>query len=520
LDQETPAKTEAAAQSIQFDLSLAYKNMLSRIHPQGLKLIHLVLFATRPLTLEGLRIACAIEDGMTDLDTKRQLPYPSVIDRALGLLVVDSDGQTVRFTHLTVKDYLLKHNYFPEGHSFLARICLTFLNFTTFSGEADRGRLLRGGDLYPFSKYAAFEWGHHVREAWHDLEQRGITLDPGWFVSKRFQQLRYLRATYHTGDTLLSSSSSPLHEACFFGLKSSVIQLLGLGQNINGCSNHRKVTPLHYAVRRNRLTVVQALLDHPDVDVNTQDAWRATPLHDASSEWHGHTNVAGLLLGHHSIQVNLRDQDGRTPLYHAAKADHLDIAQMLLKHPSINVNLADNANWTPLAIATVKGHTGIVRLLLSPNDGGVTACRSIDVNAADERERLTPLHHASKAGHTDIVQALFQQPSLEINAQDRFGWTALTHAVRNRHNDIVKALLQHSDLDVNHLDEWGRTPLTYAVEQGDAEIVQLLLDHNSSIPASRVGEPGFWESASYKYVLRLPPDLRIHLGIKLSPSFP
>jgi hypothetical protein len=90
LAQETPAKGEAAAQSIKIDLSLAYKKMLSCIHPQDLKLPHWVLFVTRPLRLQEPRFAFAIEEGMTDSDTKRQLPFPSFIDWALGLLVVDS----------------------------------------------------------------------------------------------------------------------------------------------------------------------------------------------------------------------------------------------------------------------------------------------------------------------------------------------------------------------------------------------------------------------------------------------
>jgi hypothetical protein len=124
LNQETPANAVAAAtQSTKNDLSQTYENMLSRISSQGIKLLHWVLFATRLLTVEELRFAVAIEEGRTDLDIRRQLPFPSLIDSTLGLLVVDSVEKTVRFAHLTAKDYLVEHTsrYFANRHSLLAK---------------------------------------------------------------------------------------------------------------------------------------------------------------------------------------------------------------------------------------------------------------------------------------------------------------------------------------------------------------------------------------------------------------
>jgi hypothetical protein len=124
LNQETPANAVAAAtQSTKNDLSQTYENMLSRISSQGIRLLHWVLFATRLLTVEELRFAVTIEEGMTDLDIRRQLPFPSFIDSTLGLLAVDSVENTVRFAHLTVKEYLVENTsrYFVDRHSLLAR---------------------------------------------------------------------------------------------------------------------------------------------------------------------------------------------------------------------------------------------------------------------------------------------------------------------------------------------------------------------------------------------------------------
>ena len=226
MERETPAEAEAAAQSIQFDLSLAYAKMLSRIRPQGLKLLQWVFFTIEPLTLEQLRFAIAIKEGMTDLDTKRQLPFPSFINWALGLLAVDSEQGRVRFAHLTIKDYLTEHSlqYFPDGHSLLARACLTYLNFTALSTETGRTRFLEGGDLYPFLRYAGLKWGEHACKSEDDTRTCDMALN--WLLSERFTQVRTVRDVRARGENrfhngwMFGVDYSPLHETCFFGLHS------------------------------------------------------------------------------------------------------------------------------------------------------------------------------------------------------------------------------------------------------------------------------------------------------------
>jgi hypothetical protein len=60
---------------------------------------------------------------MTDLNPSHNLPYPSFINWALGLLTVEGESRTVRFVHLTIKEYLSTNSsqYFPDGHQLLAK---------------------------------------------------------------------------------------------------------------------------------------------------------------------------------------------------------------------------------------------------------------------------------------------------------------------------------------------------------------------------------------------------------------
>jgi ankyrin repeat domain-containing protein 50 len=533
LAQETPAKAEAAAQSIKFDLSLAYEKMLSRIHPQGLKLLHWVLFARRSLSLEELRFAVAIEEGMRDLDPKRQLPFPSFIDFALGLVVVDSEERIVRFAHLTIKDYLADHSlqYFPDRHGLLARTCLTYLSFSALS--TDTGRVQFQGDLYPFFVYAKSNWGHHARESEDGTTTCDMTLN--WLVSKNFTQVRDHRheVRWHNDWWISGVDYSPLHEACFFGLHSLTAKLLKSGSADINARDSDQVTPLHYAVRCHHLAVVKGLCQCPNLDVNAQDDLGYTPLQDAS--WDDLFDIVQVLLQHPSIEINLQDGDGRTALYNAARQGHTDIIQLLLQHPTIDINCSDNNGWTALTTAVDGGHADVVQLLLAHKDIDISASRvgepgfwesispgvyyskgkqrtlprdlrvqlgikpslylavrdgdkdtvelllqqpDVEPNTHYGEYDMTPLHEAISGGHLNVVEALLLHPQVDVNSVNMYGRSALRCAVNEGHSDIVNALLRRSDLDINSVDKSGWSALMFTANRGYSDIVNALLQRS------------------------------------------
>jgi ankyrin repeat protein len=525
LSQGTPAEAEAAAQSIQFDLSLAYAKMLSRISVQGLRLLQWVFFTKRTLSLEELRLVIAIKTGMRDLDTKRQLPFPSFIDWALGLLVVDHHpwGSTVRFAHLTIKDYLSEHisQYFPDGYGLLARTCLTYLNFTALSSDVGRSRFLNGGDLFIFFWHTSSQWGDYVREAENDTEICDMAVE--WLLSERFQQLLYLRSPI--------SRYQSLHESCHFGLVSVTVKLLELGHNINALDT-QKMTPLHYAVRGNRSAIVQVLLQFPSIDGNMQqNAGGNVPLYGASE--HGNTAIAQTPVQNRDVQINLQDDRGRTALHHAVNRGHSDIVHLLLEHPALNVNLADKDGQTALTIAVRGVHVDIIRHLLAHREINISASRvgepgvlesmpfrrgrimslpndlrlqlgiklslylaaregdaetvkaflqqpKPELNARYGEYKLTALHEAAERGHLSVVQTLLLHPEVEVNATDRQGWTALMYAAVIGHSDVLKALLQHQETNVNSANKGGWTALTFAADNEISDIVKILIQHSDT----------------------------------------
>jgi ankyrin repeat protein len=507
-------------ESIKADLSIVYRSMIRRIDARGLRLLQWVLFARHPLTLDELRFAIAIKVGMTDLNPARDLPYPSFIELALGLLVVEGKEHIVRFAHLTIKEYLSAHSYeyFPDGHQLLAMTCLTYLNFTALSSRSGCARYREDGELGIFFDYAAFEWGHHAREGADDTHMCNVALE--LLLSGRFSQLNELRCR-NRPYRWLSFCQSPLHETCHFGWVSITVKLLQLGHqsNVNEPDLEHQ-TPLHYATVWGHIGILHTLLGCQNINVNVQDMWGDTPLHNAS--FRGHIAIIETLIQHSAIQVNVCNGEGRTPLHQCAKNGHEAVVQLLLNHPDIQTNVFDAMGQTPLHFATENNHITTIRALLCHTNIDVNCCDAegwtalttaihqgsaevvrmlltrddIDLDVA--KRQLPDMNHvalpqdlllclgltseslylAAQNGDKEVVLSLLHQPNLQLNS--RYGEnqrTALHEATLNGHVDIVEALLQHPEIEVNSVDWRNRTALIRAANMGRSDVVKVLLQH-------------------------------------------
>lgn len=122
----------------------------------------------------------------------------------------------------------------------------------------------------------------------------------------------------------------------------------------------------HATSHEKNLKIAQALLGHPNINVNQAGSLGRTALFGAA--FHGQDKAVGMLLGHPDIDVNQADIDGWTPLWMASGFQYDAVVGLLLKHPDINVNQADNHGWTPLYAAAYDGHEKVIKQLLEhPN---------------------------------------------------------------------------------------------------------------------------------------------------------
>ena len=136
------------------NLPETYNRILSRIAEMGNakiaeKVFPWVATARRPLLLEELREAIAVEPLQPYSDPERLVNELSQIVSCCGnLIVLDEHDETVQFTHQTVKKFLLDsytdktnasfHFEQQETSHYVGEICVTYLNFNDFERKLIR----------------------------------------------------------------------------------------------------------------------------------------------------------------------------------------------------------------------------------------------------------------------------------------------------------------------------------------------------------------------------------------------
>jgi ankyrin repeat protein/preprotein translocase subunit SecA len=169
--------------------------------------------------------------------------------------------------------------------------------------------------------------------------------------------------------------------------------------------------------------------------------------------------------------INERDDQGKTALHHAITQNQLEleVVHWLLDYGA-DKEAKDRDGLTPLHWASREGHTTAVALLLAAN---------ADV-AAKHQNAYTPLHFAADRGHTAVVELLLNAEKIDIEAQDEEGLTPLYQSIINNHTAVTKLLLAHH-ANIAAKDQWGATPLHRAVLEGHLSTIALLLEHGAAI---------------------------------------
>ncbi|KPK86341.1 MAG: hypothetical protein AMJ81_01475 [Phycisphaerae bacterium SM23_33] len=256
----------------------------------------------------------------------------------------------------------------------------------------------------------------------------------------------------------------------------------------------RDQQPLHAAVRGNHKEMVELLLAR-GADVNALGWPGQTPLHMAVNK--GKLELVRLLLGK-GADMRVADRQGLTALQNAAAAGNREMAEVLIA-AGADVNAKGKAGMTPLAyavggwLAAGKDNPCVELLLAKGAKLDIFAAAALgkldqiqaflkadpDAAKATAMGRITPLHLAATAGHTDVAAALLDSGA-DVDA-GRTEWAApLTLAAGYGRKEIVKLLLERK-ADVNAVDADRGTPIASAAYQGWTDIVELLLDHGAEL---------------------------------------
>ena len=471
----TPKKLRAAVQSLPRTVEDAYTAILEKSTDKNLakKLLHIIVIARRPLSLEEMSIAMAIEDGSNsekDLDLESPDRFGGTVRSLCGLFVGIEDGK-IYLIHQTAKEFLICNSN-PEGetkpdfwrHSLkprdsnliLAKICTSYLHLSEFTYKRNFSQewMLKE---HRFLEYSAIYWAIHIRKV-GDCEPAVVKLVLAlcevenahfetWFnIWSRRQHWSAKRTSGMTGLIVVSA----------LGLSRMARILLDNGANPNAATD-QGLSALHIAMEKGYTDAARLLIEK-GADVTIVDENGETALHIATL--HGFTDVIRVLLKNEA-DVMAVDKNGETALHKSARMGFTDVIRLLLKNGA-DVTAVDEKEQTALHKATALDSIRTIRLLLE---------KGADVTAADKNEE-TALHRAAFHDSVKMIRLLLDE-GIDVTVVDKNGETALHMSALNGSADVVRLLL---DAKANPLIESrnGSTALDYAVKWYNKDVIQLL----------------------------------------------
>jgi len=132
---------------------------------QPLRILSWILHAARPLKMEELQEALAVDEDVKELLERHKVAPETIVKSCEPLVDYDKFTRVVKFTHDTVREFLEEHCqdqlYPPQD---LAKTCLYYLGLDEFNKPCrDQKALQIRLEKFKFTEYACEYWGFHGR---------------------------------------------------------------------------------------------------------------------------------------------------------------------------------------------------------------------------------------------------------------------------------------------------------------------------------------------------------------------
>ncbi|KAL7918702.1 nacht and ankyrin domain-containing protein [Trichoderma austrokoningii] len=356
LDGAGPNEIKAVVYSIPEDLESLYSELIRGMGPASLKLIQWIYFATRPLSIEELRWALAIDSGYSSLracqdavdyipDDKSMRHRIVSLSQGLAEIASGSDTHIIQFIHQSIKDFFLHkclvalYGEFVSikaaigmSHLYLLKTCIRYLAMEEIGKSVIptycENQLAMD---FPFLKYATVSWVSHMKQSdEHDIP----------------------------GEQFLELFSWPSN-----ALISLWARIHGIICHWSDGRIHKETSLVHIAARYGIQGVIKALqrLSQVTVEANSKDGSGQTPLSWTASK--GHEAVVKLFLATSQADINIKDYRGKTPLSRAARNGHEAIVKLLLATGQVDMNIKDHHGNSLLLVAKQWNDVAIYSLL-------------------------------------------------------------------------------------------------------------------------------------------------------------
>ncbi|KAL4866147.1 hypothetical protein BDV12DRAFT_187657 [Aspergillus spectabilis] len=319
----------------------AYEKILSKSRDvvQTRRLLHIIVAAACPLTLDEMNVASSLKKSDTsckDLDLKSTERFRTVLRDLCGLFVVIVDSK-IYLLHQTAKEFLLRRHkteappnsgtqrwqhslVLKESDSILAEICMGYLLFADFDTQVDADT-----KTYVFLEYSAKYWAFHFNSSNLSAETMIESLlklcDA---TSKRCQTWWKIYWDWVHDETYRRPAS--LSIASYFENKHRNIMkfLLGKGANIEARDDDAQ-TALSWSARKGQVEAISLLLDK-GANIESKDRFGQTPLSLAARR--GHREAVRFLL-ERGAKIISKDRSGRTAQDWASQEDHEQVEKLI-----------------------------------------------------------------------------------------------------------------------------------------------------------------------------------------------
>uniref|UniRef100_A0A8C1Q732 Ion transport domain-containing protein n=1 Tax=Cyprinus carpio TaxID=7962 RepID=A0A8C1Q732_CYPCA len=283
------------------------------------------------------------------------------------------------------------------------------------------------------------------------------------------------------------ANQTPLHRSSLIHCYLDLI-CLGKGAEID-CTDCKGLSPLLLASKCCAWKTVAFLLS-VGADFRIKDEAGRNFLHFVVLQPKGLKNLPETILQMQNTEM-LSDEDveGCTPLHYACKLGIHDSVKNMLGL-NIFVGQKSREKKSALHFAAEYGRINTCKRLLE------TLTDSKMLNDWDEKG-LTPLHLASRAGHTQVVELLLRSGALFQS--DYKGWSCLHHAVAEGYTQTIKILLSANVKLLDETNEDGNTALHIAAQVGHVGAVLLLLERGAEITLNNADNSFLHEAVPFEY---------------------
>ncbi|XP_046649363.1 uncharacterized protein LOC124340776 [Daphnia pulicaria] len=356
----------------------------------------------------------------------------------------------------------------------------------------------------------------------------------------KFSDVKEIRNLMEKGEDLSKATwgggTNALHAASKYAPKpESLDVILATGKFDINSRDGNGVTPLHYAIRENKVEMARYLLEK-GADPTIRDNDGITPLHVAAASITD-SDFLRLLLDNEKVDINESSQSGMTALHFAMRTSNVTAARFLLSERA-NPNATTHENgYSPLQVAVFYARDAqdvdTIELLLSHKD--------VDVNYLDSNGG-NALHYAKNNlhGHGQRIANLLKRNGVvetQVNnetediiaimlssAANLLGVEFITALMKmragisnatlrdsgkNEHGavwtQLLDFILTSVKFDFNKNGNDGETPLPHAIEGSKMKINAWQLIQRGAHPSTPLHLAAFqaFEKADIDFALQM-----------------